>query len=167
MYFSHLQTVEEIKKEFRRLAMIHHPDHGGNTATMQEINAQYHAALSRCHGQTSRGSDQQDHTYHYNPEKEQAIVDKIAELIAAGVAGVAEIYLIGTWVWVMGETKPIKETLKTLGCIWHNKRQAWYWQNDNEKRGYNRKADFFGLAAKYGAQKFEEKKEEQKKKITA
>lgn len=40
-YFSEVHTLDELKKEFRRLAMLHHPDVGGDTATMQEINAEY------------------------------------------------------------------------------------------------------------------------------
>ena len=35
----------EIKNEYRRLAKLHHPDLGGDTATMQEINLQYESAL--------------------------------------------------------------------------------------------------------------------------
>ena len=40
-YFDHLSTVEDIKPHYKKLAMENHPDRGGNTATMQEINAQY------------------------------------------------------------------------------------------------------------------------------
>ena len=96
-YFDHLHTVADIKQEYRRLALLHHPDRpGGDTATMQAINAQYHAALERCDGQTSTGSDGNDHTYTYNADTEAAIMAKIAELIAAGVPRVADVYIIGT-----------------------------------------------------------------------
>lgn len=40
-YFTEVHTLDELKKEFRRLAMLNHPDVGGDTATMQEINAEY------------------------------------------------------------------------------------------------------------------------------
>lgn len=40
-YFNHCNTLDELKKEFRRLCMIHHPDRGGDTATMAAINAEY------------------------------------------------------------------------------------------------------------------------------
>lgn len=40
-YFENIATLDDLKKEYRRLAMIHHPDVGGDTATMQEINAEY------------------------------------------------------------------------------------------------------------------------------
>lgn len=40
-YFVSCKTLEELKKEFRRLALLHHPDVGGDTATMQTINAEF------------------------------------------------------------------------------------------------------------------------------
>lgn len=40
-YFKNVKTLDELKKEFRRLVLLHHPDRGGDTRTMQEINAEY------------------------------------------------------------------------------------------------------------------------------
>ena len=40
-YFTNCRTLDELKKEFRKLCMIHHPDRGGDTATMAVINAEY------------------------------------------------------------------------------------------------------------------------------
>ena len=40
-YFENIATLDDLKKAYRHLAMIHHPDVGGDTATMQEINAEY------------------------------------------------------------------------------------------------------------------------------
>jgi len=43
-YFT-VDTVAEIKKAYRKLCSLHHPDKGGRVETMQDINAQYHAKL--------------------------------------------------------------------------------------------------------------------------
>lgn len=40
-FFVNCNTLEELKKEYRRLAMIHHPDVGGTVEEMQAINAEY------------------------------------------------------------------------------------------------------------------------------
>ncbi len=40
-YFKNINTLDELKKEFRRLAMLHHPDRGGDTETMKQINVEY------------------------------------------------------------------------------------------------------------------------------
>ena len=46
-FFENCRTLDELKSEYRRLARIHHPDVGGDVATMQEINRQYEAAFNR------------------------------------------------------------------------------------------------------------------------
>lgn len=40
-YFTNCKNLEELKKEYRRLAMIHHPDRGGDVEIMKEINNEY------------------------------------------------------------------------------------------------------------------------------
>ena len=154
-YFKGFSTVESIKAEYRRLAMINHPDHGGQTATMQEINAQYHEALKSVNGTVNVDETGRSHTYNYNATMEQEIMDKISQLVSAGVAKQAEILLIGVWVWITGDTKPIKEVLKAAGCRWHSKRMCWYWQNTGYS-GHSR-ADLGSLAAKYGATQFRDR----------
>lgn len=36
-YFVNCKTLEELKREYRRLAVANHPDHGGDVAIMQQI----------------------------------------------------------------------------------------------------------------------------------
>ena len=40
-YFTNCKTLDDLKAEYRRLAKRHHPDLGGDKATMQAINAEY------------------------------------------------------------------------------------------------------------------------------
>src|ERR1035441_9676592 len=41
-YFTNINSIEELKKCYKELALKHHPDRkGGDTATMQEINNEY------------------------------------------------------------------------------------------------------------------------------
>ena len=44
-YFTACTTLDELKKEYRRLAMANHPDRGGDEATMKAINAEYDAVF--------------------------------------------------------------------------------------------------------------------------
>ena len=55
-YFTNCSTLDELKKEFRRLCMKHHPDRGGDTAIMAAINAEYESlfpALKLAYNQTA------------------------------------------------------------------------------------------------------------------
>lgn len=42
-YFASCRTLDELKKEYRRLAMLNHPDRGGDEETMKAINNEYDA----------------------------------------------------------------------------------------------------------------------------
>ena len=44
-YFTNCRTLDELKKEYRRLAMLNHPDRGGDEATMKAINNEYDAVF--------------------------------------------------------------------------------------------------------------------------
>jgi len=38
---SHIQSVQELKTKYRQLARVCHPDRGGNTQLMQQLNSEY------------------------------------------------------------------------------------------------------------------------------
>lgn len=40
-YFQNIHSLADLKKEYRRLALQHHPDKGGDTAIMQQINIEF------------------------------------------------------------------------------------------------------------------------------
>ena len=40
-YFQNIQSLADLKKEYRRLAMLHHPDKGGDTVLMQKLNTEF------------------------------------------------------------------------------------------------------------------------------
>lgn len=152
-YFNGCVKVEHLKTEYRRLAFIWHPDRGGDLRTMQEINAEYHARLASFDGAESNGTDGKTHRYSYKRDVEQGLMDKISELLALRLGDAVEINLIGTWIWILGDTKPVKDKIKSVGCRWHSKRNCWYWQNDGYKRRYSHKS-LGQLAAQYGCDKF-------------
>ena len=60
-FFESCKTLDELKKEFRRLAMLNHPDKGGSTATMQEINAEYDRLFPALKLAYNRAAEQPTH----------------------------------------------------------------------------------------------------------
>ena len=40
-YFQNIHSLADLKKEYRRLAMLHHPDKGGDTVLMQKLNTEF------------------------------------------------------------------------------------------------------------------------------
>jgi len=60
------------------------------------------------------------------------------------------IEVVGSWIWLSGDTKTIKDTLKELGFKWANKKKMWYY---GEMKGRNPKQKSMeDIKAKYGSQ---------------
>ena len=44
-YFTNVKTLDELKKEYRRLLMLHHPDRGGDTGTKKAKRVYFPSGL--------------------------------------------------------------------------------------------------------------------------
>lgn len=129
-FFAGLTTAAEINAVYKALAFHLHPDNGGSSDLMAELNSQRKTALSEC----------PDQPILFLPENcETSSMDADAlEIIerASHIPGVS-VELCGSWVWVTGDTKPVKEQLKELRFRYSSGKRAWYWHDPRE--GYRRR----------------------------
>lgn len=149
-FFRGCINVEQVKTRFRELAKEFHPDLGGDTETMKLINNQYHETLSKFHKSTSI-KDGKEHTYYYNNEMETLLAEMVYRLLGLKMVGV-DVSLVGLWIWIEGDTKPHKNSLKGLGCRWHSKRTAWYFHSPKLRTKFNANISLDGIKAAYGAE---------------
>ena len=112
-YFTNCSTLDELKKEYRRLAQLFHPDCGGDTATMQRINAEYEARFEELKRQqnTRAAEDTTGKTYATS----ESAADFIRIIEALLKLDGLEVELCGRWLWIGGETRKHKEALKAAG----------------------------------------------------
>ena len=161
-YFNSCVKVEQVKALFKKLAMEHHPDRGGDLRTMQEINRQYQIALQSFDGVTSFDSEGTERTYRYNEATETELMEKISKLLALRLHNV-DITMIGLYIWVTGETKAVKEAIKSVGGMrWHSKRLCWFYKPEtlkNYRPRYSGK-DLSELADQYGSRSFKPTRQE-------
>ena len=76
-----------------------------------------------------------------------------------------DIDIIGSWIWISGETYPIKDELKKLGFKWSKGKSKWFFTKDitTAKKRYSKKS-YDDLKSIYGC---ETVKKSQKKYLTA
>lgn len=159
-YFANINTIEELKKAYRKLAFKHHPDRGGDTEIMKVINAEYETLFKKLNVADASGQGKYDLNDGF-----REMIEKIINL--SGL----EIEICGLWVWVGGNTKEHKEALKEAGFYWASKKKMWYWRPEEAKvRRSTGIKDMDYIRNMYGSEtvKAAEKKEDvAKKRITA
>lgn len=129
-YFKDCQSLEEAKSLYRRLARTNHPDHGGDTAIMQAINAEYARFQSEFTYRSERTRQQQAHAEGKKTSADYHNLDEVAEVLRVKIEAALnmglDVELCGLWVWASGNTKPHKEELKALEFRWSPDKAAWY-----------------------------------------
>lgn len=153
-YFTNCQTLDELKKVYKHLAQKHHPDVGGDTATMQAINAEYEErfeAIKR--RQNEQAAEDTTGKTHATTESAGDFITIIDHLLRMG--GI-EVELIGRWLWISGDTKPHKEALKACGCRWSSQKKRWSWHYAEDGVKWHRSSgkSMDQLRSKYGSTTF-------------
>jgi hypothetical protein len=123
IYFNECSTIDHVKSVYMTLAKIHHPGKGGDLAIMQAINNEFSFATAKI----ARGENLTD----------DEINDLIAEnekyrLALNAIICVSDINieLVGSTIWVTGNTYSCRATLKAAGFYITYKNIAWYVRKD-------------------------------------
>lgn len=156
MYFHKVDSVEALKREYKRLAMQYHPDRGGDTATMQEINAEYERLFQRLknihESHDDSGNSETESTYHAETETAEAPEDFIEIIDTLLHLDGVDIEMCGRWLWLSGNTYANREQLKNAGCKWASKKKMWYWHPDGENCKSRKKLSIEQIRNKYGSE---------------
>ena len=138
--FQNVEGINEAKKIYKTLAKKLHPDMvGGDEESFKLLNAIY--------------TDLIEHKIYFsNDFKIDVELEKIISLILHFENITIE--LVGSWVWVSGDTKEIKEKLKELGFKWASKKKMWFY---GEMKGRNPKEKSIEeIKGKYGSETLKE-----------
>ena len=122
-YFDNPTTLEELKAQYRKLCMEHHPDLGGDTETMKAVNNEYDQLFEKVkewhvNAQGERYSKECVETQ----EQFRDVVDALIRMKMENV----NIELCGSFLWLTGNTKPHKDGIKALGFRWSKNKGSWY-----------------------------------------
>lgn len=146
-YFKDCRSLDDAKQLYKKLAVINHPDKGGDTATMQAINAEYQFMVK-------------SGAYIFASAEEQAESLLYPEILSNIIAldGLI-IEIIGSWIWVSGETRTHKDTLNATGFFFASKKVMWYYRPESERNaGKGKPMHIDQIRSKYGSQEVAKKK---------
>lgn len=150
MYFDHCQTLNDLKGAYKKLALKHHPDCGGDVRIMQDINAEYDRIFEVLKRQDNAQAKEEGQEWKVSTEESNEFKEIIEALIK--ISGII-IELCGSWLWISGNTYENKDALKAAGCAYSGSKKMWYWHHaedsDYRSRGNTPIED---IRAKYGSE---------------
>lgn len=149
-FFTNIETLEDLKRQYKTLALKNHPDRGGDVEVMKLINAEYDALFARVKD-THKNREGKVYTKENKetPAEFKDIIDKLIRMEGL------EIEIIGCFIWVSGETKPHKDSLKAMGFKWHSVKKMWYKSPEGYRRHGKKQysideiRDMYGSAGRY------------------
>lgn len=107
-----IQGINEAKTVFKKLAKKLHPDIGGSNEEFKLLNKIYNDIL-------------ENKIYFSNESKFDIELEKIISQILHYEDITIEV--VGSQIWLSGNTKAIKERLKELNFKWASKKKMWYY----------------------------------------
>jgi curved DNA-binding protein CbpA len=128
----------EVKIAYRRACATFHPDRNpAGTEMMKAINEAY-ATLKGFDGELDTAGE------NYG----EALFEALQGI--SGLTGLI-IEVCGSWVWVTGDTKQHKNTLKEHDLKWASKKKAWYLRPDGDRRSYRGNCTLDEIRANHGS----------------
>ena len=141
--FREVTGINEAKKVYKTLAKKLHPDVGGSEEEFKLLNAIYNDFI-------------ENKIYFSNDFKIDLDLEKIISQILHFENITIE--LVGSWIWLSGDTKEIKDKLKELGFKWASKKKMWYYGEMKGKSHGEKSLD--EIKDKYGSKTFKKKENE-------
>ncbi|MCC6258067.1 MAG: J domain-containing protein [Chitinophagaceae bacterium] len=139
-----IDSLDDLRKSFYKLSKKYHPDAGGTDADFQQLQQEYETLKYRVY--QGKGYT----TEEVEVERElDAVLTQIYQTIMH-LPGI-EIEVAGKWLWISGNTFPVKDQLKAAGLKFAPKKRMWYFPG-TEYRGKGNSLNMDEIRRKYGSQ---------------
>jgi len=133
--FTGVTGINEAKKIYKTLAKKLHPDVGGTDEEFKLLNEIYNNLIEH-------------KIYFSNDAKFDIEIEKIISQILHFENITIEV--VGSWIWLSGDTRAIKETLKDLNFKWASQKKQWYYGEMKAKNPIPKSMD--EIKSKYGCE---------------
>ena len=155
-FFFNIDNLQALRKEYHRLAVIHHPDKGGDLETMKALNLEFEVMSKRLiNGDTSFSVNRKA----YETQVSEEIMEAINQVIS--LPGI-DIEVIGSWVWLTGNTYAHREAIKAAGYQFSAQKTAWYWHSGEYRKRSSKVNSLEEVRAFWGSEKIQGKAKDEK-----
>ena len=140
-YFTSAKTYDDAKAMFRKYCLELHPDTGGNKESFIAMYQEYEKLLKSGHFHCSKEET----------EKEETFTSYYSDILGR-VITLADIHIeiIGTWIWISGNTFEKREYLKGLGFMFSGSKKSWFFNGSNKKHRTFKNYSLNDLRNKWG-----------------
>jgi len=158
MYFTKTNNMEQLRTQYKNLCLKLHPDKGGEHEQFCAMFDEYQKILKNLAWADIQAGGKTEFSY----EGETALSKALREVMV--LKGI-DIELCGSWIWVSGETFPVKDKLREMGYFYSRSKKKWYFPayGLSVKGKYRGRYSMKKIREKYGSQKIEGNAEELEK----
>ncbi len=154
-YFKNVNTLEELRKQYRDLLKIYHPDNpNGSTEATQKINKEYEElfkALKNKHEQQADTNGTNNNT-SYNKKYDFAEDEQLREMLKKIIHfSDITIEIIGNWLWIGGNTYQYRKELKEFSFKFAGQKKMWYWHSEAFRKKSHKKLTMNDIRSYYGS----------------
>ena len=117
---------EAIKTAYRKACIKYHPDRNpAGLEMMKAVNVAYRFLVDVVYNGTDRPIDEAVNI-NFGDEL-NAVINAVIGLVGINIE------VCGAWVWLSGNTRQHKDTIKAAGYWWACKKSAWYFRPPDYK----------------------------------
>ena len=154
-YFKDCKTAEELKKAYHKAAARLHPDNGGDAEEFKTMQAEYMRMFDRLKNiHTNAAGETYEKETNENAADYMEIINKVIHLDGVNIE------IIGSWIWLSGNTMEYKEEIKAAGFWWSKNKKAWYYNGDDKKSRRRGRYSMDQLREKWGTEEVKKTKQE-------
>lgn len=139
-----IDNLDDLRKKFYKLSKKYHPDAGGTNEDFQQLQNEYETLKYRIYNNSGFTKEQVDVEVEID-----GVLNEIYQTIM-NIPGIT-IEVVGKWLWISGNTYPVKDQLKAAGLKFASTKKMWYFAG-TEYKGKGATLAIDDIRKKYGSQ---------------
>lgn len=154
-YFTNCKTAEELRKEYHKQCKSLHPDNGGSAEEFKTMKAEFEKAWETVGNIFTNAEGQ---TYEKKTTMSAAAFEGIVENLIHWTDCTIEI--IGSWLWVSGNTYNHRKELKELKFGFSNNKKAWYFHEGEYHKKSKKSLTMAEIRERFGSEEVKTERQE-------